>query len=100
MQEEERAEWQANTFASHFLITARVVDAFHDPQALARSCEVPQLLANERFEAATDAKRRSARCARAKGFTGDACSECGNFTLLATGLSTRCDTCGDAQDVA
>jgi IrrE N-terminal-like domain len=94
VQNEERAEWQADTFASYFLITPRVLDAFPSSQDLARSCEVPQFLADERFEAAIEAKRRSARCARAKGYTGDACGECGNFTLLCNGTRLKCDTCG------
>jgi hypothetical protein len=96
VQDEERAEWQADTFASYFLITPRVIDAFSSSRDLARSCEAPQFLADERFEAAMEAKRRSARCARAKGYTGDACGECGNFTLLCNGTRLTCDTCGAA----
>jgi hypothetical protein len=92
-QKEERAEWQANTFASYFLILPRIVEAFHSSQELARACEVPQQLADERYEAAAEARRRSERCARAKGYTGDIC-ECGNLTLVANGVCTKCDTCG------
>jgi ribonucleoside-diphosphate reductase alpha chain len=32
--------------------------------------------------------------ARAKGYEGDACSECGNFTLVRNGTCLRCNTCG------
>jgi ribonucleoside-diphosphate reductase alpha chain len=32
--------------------------------------------------------------ARAKGFEGDACRECGNFTLVRNGTCLRCNTCG------
>jgi hypothetical protein len=94
VQHEERAEWQANTFASYFLVTPQIVEAFDSAQELAKSCEVPQSLANERFEAAAEARRRSARCARAKSYTGDPCDNCGNFTLVDQGASTKCDTCG------
>jgi ribonucleoside-diphosphate reductase alpha chain len=29
-----------------------------------------------------------------KGYEGDACDECGNFTLLRNGTCMKCDTCG------
>lgn len=32
--------------------------------------------------------------ARMKGYAGDACGECGNFTLLRNGTCFKCDTCG------
>ena len=34
------------------------------------------------------------REARMKGYEGDACGECGNFTLLRNGTCLKCDTCG------
>jgi ribonucleoside-diphosphate reductase alpha chain len=32
--------------------------------------------------------------ARMKGYSGEACSECGNFTLIRNGTCLKCDTCG------
>jgi ribonucleoside-diphosphate reductase alpha chain len=32
--------------------------------------------------------------ARLKGYAGDACIECGNFTLVRNGTCLKCDTCG------
>ncbi|MEM6849612.1 MAG: vitamin B12-dependent ribonucleotide reductase, partial [Pseudomonadota bacterium] len=32
--------------------------------------------------------------ARLKGFEGDPCGECGNFTLVRNGTCLKCDTCG------
>jgi ribonucleoside-diphosphate reductase alpha chain len=32
--------------------------------------------------------------ARMQGFTGEACGECGNFTLVRNGTCLKCDTCG------
>ncbi len=29
-----------------------------------------------------------------KGYQGDACGECGNFTLVRNGTCLKCDTCG------
>jgi len=34
------------------------------------------------------------RTARAKGYEGDACGECGNFTLVRNGTCLKCVTCG------
>ena len=33
--------------------------------------------------------------ARLKGYSGDACGECGNFTLVRNGTCLKCDTCGN-----
>ncbi len=41
---------------------------------------------------ATAAERRAE--AKAKGYEGEACGECGNFTLLRNGTCMKCDTCG------
>ena len=34
------------------------------------------------------------RAARIKGYEGDSCAECGNFTLIRNGTCLKCDTCG------
>ena len=43
-------------------------------------------------ERAAVAEKRSQ--ARMQGFTGEACGECGNFTLVRNGTCLKCDTCG------
>ena len=35
--------------------------------------------------------------ARIKGFEGDACGECGNFTLVRNGTCMKCNTCGSTS---
>jgi ribonucleoside-diphosphate reductase alpha chain len=37
------------------------------------------------------------REARIKGFEGDACGECGNFTLVRNGTCMKCNTCGSTS---
>ena len=32
--------------------------------------------------------------ARLQGYTGDACGDCGSFTMVRNGTCTKCDTCG------
>ncbi len=38
-----------------------------------------------------------AQQARIKGYEGDACGECGNFTLVRNGACMKCDTCGSTS---
>jgi ribonucleoside-diphosphate reductase alpha chain len=50
-----------------------------------------------RTEARADAKAHAAEKraeAKAKGYEGEACGECGNFTLVRNGTCMKCDTCG------
>ena len=37
------------------------------------------------------------RAARAKGYEGDSCGDCGNFTLVRNGTCLKCDTCGSTS---
>ena len=32
-----------------------------------------------------------------KGYEGDSCAECGNFTLVRNGTCLKCDTCGSTS---
>ncbi len=45
--------------------------------------------------AMTAANRRAE--ARMKGYEGDSCSECGNFTMVRNGTCLKCDTCGSTS---
>jgi ribonucleoside-diphosphate reductase alpha chain len=38
--------------------------------------------------------RGAAFTAKLKGFEGDACPECGNFTMVRNGTCLKCTTCG------
>jgi ribonucleoside-diphosphate reductase alpha chain len=35
--------------------------------------------------------------ARIKGYEGEACGDCGNFTLVRNGTCLKCDTCGSTS---
>jgi ribonucleoside-diphosphate reductase alpha chain len=41
-----------------------------------------------------DSRIAQIREARMKGYEGDSCGECGNFTLVRNGTCLKCDTCG------
>ena len=43
---------------------------------------------------AFDSRSEQIREARMKGYEGDACGECGNFTLVRNGTCLKCNTCG------
>jgi ribonucleoside-diphosphate reductase alpha chain len=43
---------------------------------------------------AVDTRMAKVREARMKGYEGDACGECGNFTLVRNGTCLKCTTCG------
>jgi ribonucleoside-diphosphate reductase alpha chain len=56
-----------------------------------------QLEQINRQDAVTHARSAAAEKraeARAKGYEGEACGECGNFTLVRNGTCMKCDTCG------
>jgi ribonucleoside-diphosphate reductase alpha chain len=52
-----------------------------------------QALPFARAEARASAAEKRAE-AKAKGYEGEACAECGNFTLVRNGTCLKCDTCG------
>ncbi|WP_120497045.1 vitamin B12-dependent ribonucleotide reductase [Kiloniella sp. EL199] len=43
---------------------------------------------------AANPRMEKVREARMKGYEGDSCPECGNFTLVRNGTCLKCDTCG------
>jgi ribonucleoside-diphosphate reductase alpha chain len=44
-----------------------------------------------------DTRLERVREARMKGFEGDSCGECGNFTLVRNGTCMKCTTCGSTS---
>ena len=46
---------------------------------------------------AADPRLEKIREARMKGYEGDSCGECGNFTLVRNGTCLKCDTCGSTS---
>jgi ribonucleoside-diphosphate reductase alpha chain len=52
----------------------------------------PALAASPAPQAETVAEKRAE--ARMKGYVGESCPECGNFTMVRNGTCLKCDTCG------
>jgi ribonucleoside-diphosphate reductase alpha chain len=50
------------------------------------------------YTATVDKSESALRAAaRIKGYEGEACGECGNFTLVRNGTCLKCDTCGSTS---
>jgi ribonucleoside-diphosphate reductase alpha chain len=62
-------------------------------QALAQGFAEEQVKVT-RVTEVTESRRSAVHVARMKGYEGDACGDCGNFTLLRNGTCLKCDTCG------
>jgi len=56
--------------------------------------ESPALVGGVAFSPALEAAAERRAEARAKGYVGEACPECGNFTMVRSGTCLKCDTCG------
>jgi ribonucleoside-diphosphate reductase alpha chain len=54
-------------------------------------------MVNAQLAAAIDSRLEKIREARLKGYEGDACGECGNFTLVRNGTCLKCTTCGSTS---
>ncbi len=62
-----------------------------------RGARKPAVVAWPRADARADAKALAAEKraeAKAQGYEGEACGECGNFTLVRNGTCMKCNTCG------
>jgi len=80
------------------------VTAFAGAATALKAEPEPKLSPTEKLEARLDTQDAHAHAkaaasekraeARAKGYEGEACSECGNFTLVRNGTCMKCDTCG------
>ena len=84
------------------LSSSRASDAVEGAVALKQEVR-HDLSPTERLEALQWSKAGSAAApskaerraeAKAKGYEGEMCSECGNFTLVRNGTCMKCDTCG------
>ena len=74
---------------------ARMAASFRaQPRSRARLAEraAPAVGSSLAPQAETVAEKRAE--ARMKGYVGEACPECGNFTMVRNGTCLKCDTCG------
>ena len=77
---EQSAEWQANTFADHFLVSDASIDKYFLPGRVAAFCGVENKVAIRRV-------------GNRVTLVGNYCPECGNSSLYRVGLVECCDVC-------
>jgi ribonucleoside-diphosphate reductase alpha chain len=66
----------------------------HDHGLATTTTRTTAVAVSQQVVEAVDAKFDRIREARMKGYEGDSCPECGNFTLVRNGTCLKCDTCG------
>ena len=102
-QPEARSPGNVTSLSSHGP-TARAADAVEGAVALKQEAQ-HDLSPTEKLEAmqwskagaaaqAAPSKAERRAEAKAKGYEGEMCGECGNFTLVRNGTCMKCDTCG------
>ena len=64
-----------------------------EPEAKLSPAQALEFRSDARVNARAAAAEKRAE-AKAKGYEGEACGNCGNFTLVRNGTCMKCDTCG------
>ncbi|MBY0423804.1 MAG: vitamin B12-dependent ribonucleotide reductase, partial [Parvularculaceae bacterium] len=64
------------------------------PEIEAQIAKLAEAVAQKTAPAGVLAAPAGRKEARVKGYEGDACTECGQFTLVRAGACLRCDSCG------
>jgi ribonucleoside-diphosphate reductase alpha chain len=67
------------------------------PAGLGRNGTVEAVAIGATLAEVADTRFERIREARLKGYEGDACGECGNFTLVRNGTCLKCTTCGSTS---
>jgi ribonucleoside-diphosphate reductase alpha chain len=83
--------------ASHRAETAGATALKMEPEAKLSPAQQLETLPWAKPDAKVDAKAQIAEKraeAKAQGYEGDSCGECGNFTLVRNGTCMKCNTCG------
>ncbi|CAO5682646.1 MAG: hypothetical protein HEEMFOPI_00770 [Holosporales bacterium] len=57
------------------------------------SQNIPNILSDSKIDKKSEAATKSVE-AKLQGYTGDACRECGSFTMVRNGTCLKCNTCG------
>ena len=69
-------------------------DSEHDLSPMEKLEALQWSKAGTAAQAAAPSKAERRAEAKAKGYEGEMCGECGNFTLVRNGTCMKCDTCG------
>jgi ribonucleoside-diphosphate reductase alpha chain len=84
-----------NASLSEESLTVKTNDNQTQPSASLKQATAPALKKEEAPQTlSTDERAEKIKAARMQGFAGDACGDCGNFTLVRNGTCLKCNTCG------
>ncbi|MBK1695723.1 vitamin B12-dependent ribonucleotide reductase [Rhodovibrio salinarum] len=83
--------------ATTYAATRETVSASTQTVTTASRGAANAALVEEPVSEAGEKNRERAMQARLKGYEGDACGSCGNFTLVRNGTCMKCDTCGSTS---
>ena len=72
-------------------------DATHMHVHVERHEQMDALIASPNLAREIESRLEKIREARMKGYEGDNCGECGNFTLVRNGTCMKCTTCGSTS---
>jgi len=78
-------------------IRSQMQEAIANPVATAVTTLEARVSTELRAPSKREAYAKRAAEARLKGYEGDACGSCGNFTLVRNGTCLKCDTCGSTS---
>jgi ribonucleoside-diphosphate reductase alpha chain len=81
------------SLSSHRAETAGATALKIEPEQKLSPAQALDALPWSKTEARAHAAEKRAE-AKAKGYEGESCGECGNFTLVRNGTCMKCDTCG------
>jgi len=82
----------ASAFTAEAAVGASTVGAVQVP-SVAEASAATMAVGSDVIES-TDGRLDQVREARMRGYEGDSCGECGNFTLVRNGTCLKCQTCG------
>ena len=95
VEHEQHEDSDIDVSASFAQIKALVQEAAGSPVASTMGAVEQRLTADLSSKSIKrDVYAKRAAEARLRGYEGDACGSCGNFTLVRNGTCMKCDTCG------
>ncbi|WP_310620185.1 vitamin B12-dependent ribonucleotide reductase [Flexibacterium corallicola] len=80
------------SFAAHVTSTSTVIS-----QTLSKNSDSSRDSGKVEMVKAETSKATQVAQARMKGYEGESCSDCGNFTMVRNGTCLKCDTCGSTS---
>jgi Zn-dependent peptidase ImmA (M78 family) len=92
IEKERSAEWQADTFAAHFLLPDHIIEEFSDLSEIGNVCRVDPDLVRQSLRAVEKTRDNYP-------YYENIQCECGNYTLRRSRDFLKCDRCGKSTQL-